>query len=379
MKAIKSAMKLIVESQIAQPVEFRINKNKSEFIAKDEMWRLMVPVDCDSDIENTVIKLTHESFLELYKGIRAVKKELSLEISEDRKNLKFISKDEELVVEPTAVLVKEQKVYEAETLANLKVDDMLSFLNSVFSSRTNKFTPIDANVEIRFDHASIRFLHLTAIKMSELLLKNVSEKEYRAITIPTKQMNVAYSLFKNSLEFDGEIQESDNVLIFATNRFKLGLKKEHKDSVPLKRLFDLPVVNNFRFTNDLLNQLYAIKKSLTPCLELKVGDTTLTMEEPKLRPTKDDLMVHISQVDTGIKFIPYLCKSGLEIGQVTDGKAAFYDFAEMFEIAQSFVEPDFNIQVVNNHAMRFVNKTETVSMLLMPIIPMKRELLEGNE
>jgi len=375
MKAFKSAMKLIVESQIAQPVDFKINKNTSEFVVSSDMWRLVVPIQCESDIENTTIKLTNETFNEIYKGLRSVKKDFEIVISEDHKLIKFVSKDESLEFVPTAIVTKEVKAYQNDVLTTFKIDDMLSFLNSVFAFRNNKFTPIDAQVEIRFDHDSIRFLHFTSIKMSKLALKNIQQKEYRTITIPTKQMNVAFSLFKNSLEFDGEIQENDNVLIFATNRFKLGLKKEHKETKPLEQIFQQNTNHEFKSNDEFMNQIYSIKKALTPLTEIKVGEDKVCLEEAKIKPSKDDIMVQILKTESGIQLKPYLNRSCAEIGAAANGSLSFYDLSHLYEISQSFIEPGFVVSVLENSMLKFSNVTKTVLLYLLPITPFKREVV----
>lgn len=380
MKAFKSAMKLIVESQIAQSVDFKINKTHSEFVVSSDMWRLVVPIQCESDIENTVIRLSAESFAELYKALRSIKKEFVMSIADDKKQIVFSAKDDaEIIIVPQTVATKEFKAFENETLAKYKIDDMLSFLNGVFAFKSNKFTPIDAQVEIRFDQDTIRFIHFTAIKMSRMVLENIKHKECRTIVVPTKEMNVVYSLFKNSLEFDGEIQENDNVFIFATNRFKLGIKKEHKDTKPFEQLFAIEEEFKFNFNGDLQNQLMNIRKELKPLSEIKIGGDTVILEDSKIKPSRDEIMIMISQNTGEVKLLPYMCRSCSEIGNVANGTLGFYDLANFYEITQSFIEPDFNVSILKNKILRFFDKNNAVSFHLMPIIPIKRNVANTEE
>lgn len=380
MKAFKTAMKLIVESQIAQPVEFRINKNNSEFVSKDESWRVVIPFECESDIENTNIKLSNESFNEIYKTLRATKKEIFIEINQESKVLKFSAKDEEMFeTKYDSLLIKEIKTFQNETLTHFKIDDMLSFLNSVFAFKNNKYTPIDKQVEVRFDQEKIKLFHFNSIKMSRLILKNLTHKEYRTVIIPNSLMNIAYSLFKNSFEFDGEIQENDSVIIFATKRFKLGLKKEHVDTKPLEHLFVLPINKEFVFNEEQMSQLFQIKKELKPASTIRIGDEIINLEESKTKPTRYDLMVQIIDQDGKINIVPYAYKSVQEIGNKSNKTLGFYDFSTVFEISQSFVEPGLKGQILENHTLRLLNKSETIDVHLLPIIPTNREIVTDDE
>lgn len=380
MKAFKTAMKLIVESQITQPVEFRINKNNSEFVSKDESWRVVIPFECESDIENTNIKLSNESFNEIYKNLRATKKEIFIDIIQENQMLKFSAKDEEMFeTKYESLFVKETKTFQNETLTHFKIDDMLSFLNSAFAFKNNKYTPIDKQIEIRFDQDKIKLFHFNSIKMSRLILKNLARKEYRTVIIPNTLMNIAYSLFKNSFEFDGEIQENDSVIIFATKRFKLGLKKEHVDTKPLEHLFVLPVHKEFVFNEEQMNQLFQIKKELKPTTTIKIGEEILELEEGKVKPTKYDLMVQIVEQDGKTNIVPYAYKSVQEIGNKANKTLGFYDFSTLFEISQSFVEPGLKGQILNNHTLRLFNKSETIDVHLLPIVPTNREVLSDDE
>lgn len=380
MKAFKTAMKLIVESQITQPVEFRINKNNSEFVSKDESWRVVIPFECESDIENTNIKLSNESFNEIYKNLRATKKEIFIDIIQENQMLKFSAKDEEMFeTKYESLFVKEIKTFQNETLTHFKIDDMLSFLNSAFAFKNNKYTPIDKQIEIRFDQDKIKLFHFNSIKMSRLILKNLARKEYRTVIIPNTLMNIAYSLFKNSFEFDGEIQENDSVIIFATKRFKLGLKKEHVDTKPLEHLFVLPVHKEFVFNEEQMNQLFQIKKELKPTTTIKIGEEILELEEGKVKPTKYDLMVQIVEQDGKTNIVPYAYKSVQEIGNKANKTLGFYDFSTLFEISQSFVEPGLKGQILNNHTLRLFNKSETIDVHLLPIVPTNREVLSDDE
>lgn len=380
MKVFKTAMKLIVESQLSQPVDFRIHENTSEFISKDEAWKVIIPFDCESDIRNTTLKLTVESFNEMYKNLRATKKEIFIEILPELQLLKFTAKDESMFeIKFESIQVKEIKSFQNETLAHFKVDDMISFLNSVFAFKNNKYTPIDKTVEIRFDQDSIRLLHFNSIKMSRLILKNISHKEYRTITLSTKLMSIANSLLRNSFEFDGEIQENDSVVILTTKRFKLGLKKEHVDTKPLEHLFTQNIKNEFLFNEEQMNQMYRIKKELKPNLSIKVDEEIVDLTAPTTIPIKNDFMVQFLEAEGKINIIPYLYKSVTEIGKKSNKKLGFYDFSTLFEIAQSFIEPGIKAQILENHTLRLFNNTGTVDVHLLPIVPCNREIIEDEE
>lgn len=373
MKAIKTAMKLIAELSPQQPVSLFVHRNGAEWMTRDSDWTLLVPFDCETDIENTTLKMSCEAFMDIYKGLRAVRKELTIEINKEQNTLSFLSQEEVMVGVPyLSMSIKEKTLIPKESLSSYKIDDMLSFLNSVYAFKNNKFTPIDARVEIHFSSEWIKFVHFTHIKMTQLLLKNESKKEFRPVVIPTKELAIAYNLFKNSLEFDGEIHVNDNVILFATKRFKLGIKKEHTDLVSYDHLFNQDSVHTFRFNDALMAQLYDVKKNLKVLETIEINQEIVALPDGKIKPTKDDIMIRMVEKDNQIKIEPYLCRASNVIGTKANGSLSFYDMSTLYEMANAFVEPGFTVKILSNQVLRFENGPRNVSTHLLPIVPICR-------
>ena len=128
-----------------------------------------------------------------------------------------------------------------------------------------------------------------------------------------------------------------------------------------------------------MNQLFQIKKELKPASTIKIVDEIIELEESKLKPTKYDLMVQIVERDGKMNVIPYAYKSVQEIGNKANKTLGFYDFSTMFEISQSFVEPGLKGQIMDNHTLRLFNKSETIDVHLLPIVPTNREVISDDE
>lgn len=373
MKAFKTAMKLIAELPTQQPVNLNIHLNGVEWTTSNGTWRLVVPVECESEIEGTTIKFTHEVFMDLFKKLRAVKKDIKVALDKTSLDITVSQADDAIAsVKATAITDKPLRTVPNESVSQFKIDDMLSFLNSVYAFKSNKFTPIDKRVEVHLGKDVVRMIHFTHIKMTEMTMKSSSREETESFIIDTSELAAVYSLFKNSMEFDGEIQANNNVIIFATHRFKIGFKKEHQSLTSYDSLFNQEVISHFKFSESLLRDLYVTKKNSTPLQQINLDGKTIQLSEQKANPSKDDIMVRITSSESGTLIEPYLYKSTSEIGEVADGRASFYDLSTLYKMAYAFVEPGFTASILSNHVIRLENSSKNVMGHLLPILPARK-------
>ena len=370
MKMFKTSMKLIDELPYNGDIILRVNKDEISWSANTPTWRLAVPIEGSSSIQNTHIKLSHESFMEIFKSLRAVKKDLKVKIEKEPQLLTFITGDEVICqVAPTGVSLKEQSIVTNTKISSFKIDTMLSFLSSVYSNKSNVFTPMDKRVEIAYKKEAISFTHTSSIKMSIIDFENESKKEDMGAVIPVSDLSIAYSLFKNSMEFDGEIHDNDGVIIFSTNRFKIGIKKHHEFIPSYSHLHQGYTIKEFKLSDKIMNQLYTIKRDLNPLFKYVMDGASFPLIEIKTKTSKEDVAVEFEGDSSDIKVNPYHNKSIKEIGAITKGTRGLYDFTHVIDAMHALSDTNASVEIKDNHRMLLSTECKRVKILVLPMIP----------